>query len=150
MINQDYTNKLNRVFLDVSNAIDKSYIPSAVLGFIDIRKNKIKTRVVSCPTIRGINGIALSSRNEKLKKNHIKTAGKIYKYLKSMKKKKNSLISKKQKINAINKIILLGAKKIDYLECININTLKSIKTTDENYNIFIAYYLGKVRLIDNL
>ena len=41
MINQDYTNKLNRVFLDVSNAIKKSYIPSAVLGFIDIRKNKI-------------------------------------------------------------------------------------------------------------
>ena len=133
---------------------------SIFLGFKDfqqlaliklhIRKNKIKTQVVSCPTIRGRNGIALSSRNEKLKKNHIKTAGKIYKYLKIMKKKKNSLISKKQKINAINKIILLGAKKIDYLECININTLKSIKTINENYNIFIAYYLGKVRLIDNL
>ena len=118
---------------------------------LHIKKNKIKTQVVVCPTIREKNGIALSSRNAKLKKNQIETAGRIYKYLNTIKKKKIFFInSKRKKLIIINKITLLGAKKIDYLECLNIKTLKSIKTTNENYNIFIAYYLGNVRLIDNL
>ena len=41
MINQKYIKKINKVFLDIDIAIDNSYIPSAVLGFIDINKNKI-------------------------------------------------------------------------------------------------------------
>tara|TARA_B100000780_G_scaffold273698_1_gene237619 strand:+ start:29 stop:847 length:819 start_codon:yes stop_codon:yes gene_type:complete len=118
---------------------------------LHINKNKIKTQVVVCPTIREKNGIALSSRNAKLKKNQIETAGRIYKYLNTIKKKKIFFInSKRKKLIIINKITLLGAKKIDYLECLNIKTLKSIKKTNEHYNIFIAYYLGNVRLIDNL
>jgi len=41
MINQKYIKKINKVFLYIDKAIDNSYIPSAVLGFIDINKNKI-------------------------------------------------------------------------------------------------------------
>ncbi|MDA7606456.1 pantoate--beta-alanine ligase [Pelagibacteraceae bacterium] len=113
-------------------------------------KNKIKTQVVSCPTVRAKNGIALSSRNAYLKKNQTKIAGQIYKYLNSIKSKKTSINFKKQKMSILNKLTLLGVNKIDYLECINTKTLKPIKTTNENYKIFIAYYLGNVRLIDNL
>ena len=50
----------------------------------------------------------------------------------------------------MDKITTLGVKKIDYLECINLKTLKTAKKNNKNYNIFIAYYLGKIRLIDNL
>ena len=49
-----------------------------------------------------------------------------------------------------NKINLLGVKKIDYLECINLKTSRVAKNNKENYNIFIAYYIGKIRMIDNL
>jgi len=86
----------------------------------------------------------------KLKTSQIKIAGKIYKYLKSLKKKAVPLNSKKQKLNSINKIILLGAKKVDYLEYVNLKTLKSVKKVSKDCNIFIAYYIGKIRLIDNL
>ena len=41
MTNQIYSEKINKVFEDLDKAIYNSYIPSAVLGFIDINKNKI-------------------------------------------------------------------------------------------------------------
>ena len=61
-------------------------------------------------------------------------------------------------INKIKRISLLevkkriynyGIKKIDYIEAININSLKKAKKFNEKFNIFSAFYVGKVRLIDN-
>jgi len=114
-----------------------------------IDKKKILTKIIPCPTIREVNGVALSSRNSKLNKNQIIIASKIYRYLLSIKKKIH-VNSKIQQFDLINKITTLGAKKIDYLEFLNIRTLKSAKKNNENFNIFIAYYIGNVRLIDNL
>ncbi len=45
-----------------------------------LKKNKIATNVVACPTIRERNGIAMSSRNAKLNKNQVKIAEKVFKY----------------------------------------------------------------------
>jgi len=115
-----------------------------------ILKNKINTKVVPCPTIRKNNGVALSSRNIKLDKNKIKKAGKIYNYLKINKKKILSKILNNKKYEITNKLIQLGAKKIDYLECVNLKKLKICKNMKDNFNVFVAYYLDKIRLIDNL
>jgi len=133
---------------------------SIFLGFKDFQqlsliklhmhKNNILTKIIPCPTIRGKNGIALSSRNSKLNKKQIEIAGKVYKYLKNKKKNIFSINFKKQQSKIMDKITTLGVKKIDYLECINLKTLKTAKKNNKNYNIFIAYYLGKIRLIDNL
>ena len=41
-----------------------------------------------------------------------------------------------------------GVNKIDYIELLNLKTLKKPKNNNEN-TIFIAYYLNKTRLIDN-
>ena len=48
-----------------------------------------------------------------------------------------------------NQIISLGLNKIEYLKLLNLKTLKYPKI-NEKFNIFIAYYLGKTRLIDNI
>ena len=117
---------------------------------LHINKKKIRTKIIACTTIREKNGIALSSRNILLNKQQIEIAVRIYKYLKNIKKKIVPANLKKKKLDILNKIFLLGAKKIDYLEYINIKTLKSPKKINEIYNIFIAYYVGNVRLIDNL
>ena len=77
-------------------------------------------------------------------------AKKVFEYLKKNKEKmllKNTKISKKE---VIKKLKFFGVRKIDYLKFLNITTLKSNETNKRKYNIFIAYYLGKVRLIDNL
>ena len=79
---------------------------------------------------------------------------KIYKdvtnYLIKIKKKTrknlrffNSVILKKD-------LIKIGVNKIDYLKIINLTTLHKPKKSNETLNIFIAYYLNKIRLIDNI
>ena len=113
-----------------------------------IHENKINTKVVGCKTVREKNGIACSSRNFLLTPKHINIASKVYKLLY---KSKKLLISKKIILKKIkNKIYKLGVKKIDYMELIDIN--KQIKAYKKNrkYKIFIAYYLGSTRLIDNI
>ena len=44
----------------------------------------------------------------------------------------------------------LGADKIDYIENINTKNLKRTKLFKNRFKIFVAYYLNKVRLIDNI
>ena len=113
-----------------------------------INRNQIKTKVISCKTIREKNGIACSSRNFLLSSRDINIASKVYKLLY---KNKKLLIMKKNTLNKIkNKIFLLGVEKIDYIELIDIN--KQIKPFKKNkiYKLFIAYYLGSTRLIDNI
>jgi len=115
-----------------------------------IIEKKIKTNIVECPTIRDNNGLALSSRNTKLKKHQITKAGKIYSYLKKNKKMILKSFLTKKKSEILKKLLHLGADKIDYVECLNLSKLEYCKNTNINFNIFIAYYIGGVRLIDNL
>jgi len=117
---------------------------------IHITKNNLSTRVFECQTIRGKNGIALSSRNKTLNKKQIKIAERVYKYLKNNKKKIFTKNFKIKRLKFISKIMLFGVKKIDYLEFLNLKTLKSPRKIEEKFNIFIGYYVGRVRLIDNL
>jgi pantoate--beta-alanine ligase len=115
-----------------------------------VNKKNIKTKIISCPTVREKNGLAISSRNSKLNNNHIKCAGKIYKYLKNNKKLISNQILNREKSQIFNKLIALGATKIDYIECVDLIDKKICNKLKSNFNIFIAYYLGNVRLIDNL
>ena len=117
---------------------------------LHIVKKCIKTNLVACPTVRGNNGLALSTRNLKLKNKQIVKAGNIYTYLKKNKKLILRKILNKKKKEIINKLIELGACKIDYIECLNTKNFELCKSSKKNFNIFIAYYMNDVRLIDNL
>ena len=113
-----------------------------------ILKNYIKTKVVSCKTIRENNGVACSSRNALLSPNGKKIASKIYKYI-SLNKK--NLLTKKIFLNqAKNKLLKFGANKIDYIEILNINKLAPPRKKKEKLKIFIAYYINSIRIIDNI
>ena len=113
-----------------------------------IKKNHIKTKVIGCKTIREKNGIACSSRNFLLSSNEKIIGSKIYFHLLD---KKKSLIKKKISINTIKSIFFkLGVTKIDYIKLLDINKLILPYKKKNNYRIFIAYYLGKTRLIDNI
>ena len=113
-------------------------------------EKKYKSKVISCKTIRNSNNLALSSRNLLLKKKELVKAEKLIQNLINFKKK----ISNKKDINKliIKKKIqlkLLFDANIEYLELRNILSLKNSNTI-ENSKIFIAFYLDKVRLIDNI
>ncbi len=113
-----------------------------------VRKNKIKSKIIECKTIREKNGIACSSRNFLLSTKESLIASRIYKIIVEQKK---NVIKKKSSLNKLkNKIYLLGVNKIDYLEMHDVNKLIKPFIKKNNYKIFIAYYLGKTRLIDNI
>ena len=113
-----------------------------------IKKNHSLTKVIPCRTIREKNGVAFSSRNYLLSENEKIIASKIFKLL--INKKKN-LIKNKFYLNIVKKnIYKLGAKKIDYIEVLDINKLIKPFKKKKKYKIFIAYYLGSTRLIDNI
>jgi|TARA_B110000914_G_C15495652_1_gene463091 pantoate--beta-alanine ligase len=118
-----------------------------------ILKRKISTKVIECKTVREKNGVACSSRNINLSDKDIKIASKIYYYLYNLKKKLKTNFNSVQ-INKIKKYIYdLGVDKIEYVQYININNSQIIKKknkTNKQYKMFIAYYLKKVRLIDNI
>ena len=146
--------------LDVMNRLTKIVKPSKIfMGEKDFQQlylvknfleKKYKTKVISCKTIRNKNKMALSSRNLLLKSSHLITGGKIYKKLvnikKNIKNQKNIysfLSTQKNQLEENFKI------KIDYMELRNKNNLKFSKKINKS-RLFIAYYLNKVRLIDNL
>tara|TARA_Y100000591_G_C21775135_1_gene667840 strand:- start:348 stop:1166 length:819 start_codon:yes stop_codon:yes gene_type:complete len=115
-----------------------------------IDKNQIKTSVVSCDTLREERFLPYSSRNYNLNKSNKDLALKVFKIL-----RKEKQIIKKNKIKDINlynikkKIFEFGIKKIDYVEALNLDNLKKAKRFDENFNIFCAFYIDNIRLIDN-
>ena len=113
-----------------------------------IKKNHPGTKVVGCKTIREKNGIACSSRNFLLSFDEKVAASKIYKLIK---KKKHNLIKKNIYLrNFKKKIFEAGATKIDYIKILDINKIIKPYKDKKVYKIFIAYYLGKTRLIDNI
>tara|TARA_Y100000590_G_C15600562_1_gene969858 strand:- start:515 stop:1324 length:810 start_codon:yes stop_codon:yes gene_type:complete len=112
-----------------------------------IKKNNVKTKIVPCKTIREKNGLALSSRNFLLSIKEKEIAASIYKFLF---KEKNKLIKNKKYLKKIKRTIFkYGVNKIDYIEILDINKIIKPYRKFKKYKIFIAYYIGKVRLIDN-
>ena len=113
-------------------------------------EKKFNVKVISCKTVRDMNNIALSSRNVLLKKKELRIAGLIINKIISLKKmfknQKNINIFLENKKSSIEKKYNI---KIEYLELRNkINLKKTNKI--KNSKLFIAYYLKKIRLIDNI
>jgi pantoate--beta-alanine ligase len=104
---------------------------------------------VSCKTIRNKNYVAISSRNFLLSKKNLNAAGQIAKKLKSFKNKvKNNPIFKKKIDDIKIKLIKNYKIKLDYLELRNEKDLAIFKKNNK-FRLFVAYYINKVRLIDN-
>ena len=113
-------------------------------------RKKYDSKIIECKTIRDKNKLALSSRNLLLNKKNLLDAGKLIQYLfkfkKKNKKKKNinqMVMIKKRELNKLYNI------KLEYLELRNINNFK-LSNNFKNSKIFIAFYSGRIRLIDNI
>ena len=115
-----------------------------------IFKRKIKTIVIECNTIRFKKYLPFSSRNMNLTNDEKNFAIKVFKIIKFEKIKiKNKRLNKINLSDLKKKIKSIGVKKIEYVEAINLINLKKAKKYNENFNIFTAIYINKIRLIDN-
>ena len=111
----------------------------------------IPTKIIGAPTIREIDGLAVSSRNVYLSPTHRETAPSIFKVLKTTATAialgdDASLAAQK----AHDDLVLAGFSKIEYFEARHSETLEPIKDTRNPGRLFAAVWLGSTRLIDNL
>ena len=111
-------------------------------------KNKFKTKVITCKTIRNNNSLAYSSRNLLLSKNDLYKASMAINKVKLFYNQINKNIKNSKNINILKKQISNSDIKVEYLEIRNKFNL-SKKYNKNNLKIFIAFYINKVRLIDN-
>ena len=113
-------------------------------------EKKHKTKIILCKTIRDNRKLALSSRNLLLKKTELIKASSLIKNLIFFKKtlKNNKKIKKilNKKKDDLSKLFDI---KIEYLELRNKYTLE-YSNNNKNSKLFLAYYINKIRLIDNL
>lgn len=111
----------------------------------------VKARLVTVPTMREPDGLAMSSRNKRLTEPQRNIAGVIYQCLISIQAKKGlqpfSIIKKE-----CEDILTKKGFKVDYVELADAGTLNALEeySSDKQMVALIAAFIGDVRLIDNL
>ena len=153
----------NGVGIVVSKLFNIVKADRAYFGQKDLQQVAIVTKLVAdlsfglelitAPTIREGDGLAMSSRNRRLNEEERHIAPHIFKILESA---KNELLKGKPVEEVIRQatteFAAIKAFKLDYFEIVDINTLQpitSMRPTGGNA-ICVAAFLGPVRLIDNI
>ncbi len=112
----------------------------------------IPVKIISGETIRDNEGLALSSRNEKLTNDEKIQAMQIIKSLnlgvekiRSGEKESDNIIKKIKDYLADYNLI-----QVEYISIRDVNNFEKINIIDEDIVILISVFIGKIRLIDNL
>ena len=117
-----------------------------------VKKYHLNTKIKGCPIFREADGLAMSSRNVRLSKEHRTAAPFIYKTLKEVRDKfnvKNALRATQWVENEFKKNTFL---ELEYFTIADEKTLESAESneSDKKYRAFIAVFAGEIRLIDNI
>jgi pantoate--beta-alanine ligase len=112
---------------------------------------KFNIQLTSVPIFREHNGLAMSSRNQRLNEGERANAAVFYK----------SLIVAREELNKGEDIVAVKSKvkqqcenlpnvKLEYIELADVENLKPAQSVSSKAILLIAGYVGEVRLIDNL
>jgi pantoate--beta-alanine ligase len=117
-----------------------------------VEKENFSINIVECPIFREENGLAMSSRNERLSPNDRNAAAIIYKTLLEVKHK---FLSESLSEIAIwvNQVFENQSDfKLDYFEIADETTLQTCETKNQNQKCraFIAVFVNNIRLIDTI
>ena len=112
----------------------------------------IPVEIMGCPIFREASGLAMSSRNERLSPDARKKAAAVFEILQQAKLKFEN-----QSVSETIQFVQNEFKKhpefeLEYFEIADENTLLSteVKEPNKKYRGFIAVFIEKIRLIDNI
>jgi len=117
-----------------------------------VEKYKLPVQVKGCGIFREKDGLAMSSRNMRLKPEYRKAATFIYKTLKKAKLQFATKSAKKVEHWVEKQFAKHELLKLEYFTIAETSTLKSFKrkSKEKTYRAFIAVYAEDIRLIDNI
>ena len=114
-----------------------------------VERQGIKTTIVSIPTVRDEDGLAMSTRNNYLSPEDRDNAPLFYQQLVDTKSaiQSGTDISRatEQAVDALSAVF-----DVEYVEVLNANNLTQITTSSSEIIIISAVKLGETRLIDNI
>lgn len=112
-----------------------------------------RTEVICCPIVREKDGLAMSSRNLRLKKEERKIAPKLQKALLLAQESLEKGETASQATNNVKKYIEKYPEfELEYFSVIDSQNLEALEKPEKGQSIAlcIAAFLGEVRLIDNI
>ena len=117
-----------------------------------VRDLNLDVRIVICPIIREVDGLAMSSRNAYLSPEQRKQATVLYRALMRV----QSLVDRGEATTA--RLLVAGtqvmaeepAVKLDYFEVVNRETLEPVSDVSRGALVAVAAHVGSTRLIDNI
>lgn len=117
-----------------------------------VEKNQIPVNIITCPIHREENGLAMSSRNERLSADTRSEASLIYKILKHVRETFGTIDVSQIAANVQASIDQNPNFKLEYFEIADEETLETISEIQpgRKYRAFIAVYVNNVRLIDTI
>jgi pantoate--beta-alanine ligase len=113
---------------------------------------KLPVNIIGCEIYREPNGLAMSSRNERLKSTQREKASLIYKTLTKAKIKFGTKTAQEVTDWVIKKFDQQDYFQLEYFEIADEKNLLpcTIKKQNVNYRAFIAVFADKIRLIDTI
>jgi len=117
-----------------------------------VSKHNIPVEVIGCPIHRETNGLAMSSRNERLSETARKNAAIIYRILNAAKDFFQNHSAEETITLVENEFKKHPEFQLEYFEIADEATLLPVskKETDKKYRGFIAIFIENIRLIDNI
>ncbi|WP_224488520.1 pantoate--beta-alanine ligase [Robertkochia flava] len=117
-----------------------------------VEKEGIPTQVIGCPILRESNGLAMSSRNERLSPEMRKEAAFIYQTISKAKTLFQTKSPEEITKWTENQFDNHHSLTLEYVEIANESTLEPVKSFNkkDRYRLFIAVFANSIRLIDNI
>lgn len=117
-----------------------------------VEMEKMPIKIVPCSIVREADGLAMSSRNERLAKKERDIAPFIYQTLQAAVGLKTEKSVEDTKQWVVDRFKEEPAFTLEYFEIADDDMLQPVSEWDEKIGTigFVAAYLGKVRLIDNI
>ena len=117
-----------------------------------VARTGMNVKVQTGDIVREANGLAMSSRNERLDATHRSEAGKIYGALRLIQSSFKKTSWKEACHQAVDVLNTIPDSKLDYLKLCDVYTLKELDDWNDTHQAvcLVAIYVDGVRLIDNV
>lgn len=117
-----------------------------------LKSEGLDVEIVACPIKRASDGLALSSRNQRLSEEERKVAPEIYETLKYSVEYSKDHSVRATHDTVVERLDAIPGMKVEYFEIVDARTLAPVEEWDESPWIVgcITVYVGDVRLIDNI